>query len=89
MVLAIAENFQFCSDLVMICANVERIGRTYIFFLNIRKKLRSIREYIRYFWLENIFQIGARWFKPKLVILYITWRFCIKLHFTSTFYDWW
>ena len=50
MVLAMAENFQFCSDLVTIYTYVERIGRTYtyIFFLNIRKKLRPIREYVRY-----------------------------------------
>ena len=30
-----AENFQFCSDLVTICTYVERIGRTYIFLKKI------------------------------------------------------
>ena len=32
MVLAMAENFQFCSDLVTIYTYVERIGRTYVYF---------------------------------------------------------
>ena len=39
--IAIAKNFQFCSDLVAICTYVERIGRTYIFFFKYKKKVAT------------------------------------------------